>query len=103
FGPNCSIGSEIEDGEFDWQTNNMEIEAGIFVMRHLETYMGMGIDELNCCLAGNTRKLKEQLLFLRKKYSAKIILSECNILKETVLHNASKFGNKPTNVPSMGI
>nr|GFA39830.1 putative ulp1 protease family, C-terminal catalytic domain-containing protein [Tanacetum cinerariifolium] len=97
------IGSEIEVGEFDWQTNNMKTEAGIFVMRHMETYMGMGMDELNCCLAGNTRTLKKQLLFLRKKYSAKIILSECNILKETVLQNASKFGNKPTKVPSMGI
>nr|GEW11364.1 ulp1 protease family, C-terminal catalytic domain-containing protein [Tanacetum cinerariifolium] len=97
------IGSEIEVGEFDSQTNNMEIEAGIFVMRHMETCMGMGMDELNCCLAGNTRKLKKQLLFLRKKYSAKILLSECNIVTETVVQNASEFGNKPTKVPSIGI
>nr|GFA93898.1 C2 calcium-dependent membrane targeting [Tanacetum cinerariifolium] len=47
------IGSELEVGEFDWQTNSMETEAGIFVMRHMETCMGMGMDELNCCLAGN--------------------------------------------------
>nr|GEX39610.1 C2 calcium-dependent membrane targeting [Tanacetum cinerariifolium] len=44
------IGTEIEVGEFDWQTNSMETEAGIFVMRHMETCMGMGMDELNCCL-----------------------------------------------------
>ncbi|GJY61927.1 hypothetical protein Tco_0462584, partial [Tanacetum coccineum] len=92
------IGSEIEVGEFDWQTNSMETEAGIFVMRHMETCMGMGMDELNCCLAGTTRKLKKQLLFLRKKYSAKILLSECNILKETMVQNASEFGKKATKV-----
>nr|GEV04491.1 hypothetical protein [Tanacetum cinerariifolium] len=60
------IGSEIEDGEFDWQTNNMETEAGIFVMQHMETYMVMGMDELNCCLAGNTRKLKKTFVFKEK-------------------------------------
>ncbi|GKB25720.1 hypothetical protein Tco_0865121 [Tanacetum coccineum] len=38
------IGSEIEVDEFDWKTNNMEIEAGIFVMRHMETCMGT-----HCC------------------------------------------------------
>ncbi|GJT29876.1 hypothetical protein Tco_0910151, partial [Tanacetum coccineum] len=97
------IRSKIEVGEFDWQTNSMEKEVGIFVMRHMETRMGMGIDELNCCLAGNTRKLKKQLLFLRKKYSAKILLSECNILKEKVVQNASEFGKKPTKVPLIGI
>nr|GEW99229.1 major facilitator superfamily domain, general substrate transporter [Tanacetum cinerariifolium] len=52
------IGSEIEVREFDWQTNSMETEAGIFVMWHMETCMGMGMDELNCCLAGTTRKQK---------------------------------------------
>nr|GFA30982.1 major facilitator superfamily domain, general substrate transporter [Tanacetum cinerariifolium] len=40
------IGSEIEVGEFDWQTNNMETEAGIFVMRHMEICMGMGMDDV---------------------------------------------------------
>nr|GEX02466.1 major facilitator superfamily domain, general substrate transporter [Tanacetum cinerariifolium] len=38
-----------------------------------------------------------------KEYSAKILLSECNILKETVVQNASEFGKKPTKVPLMGI
>nr|GEZ01512.1 ulp1 protease family, C-terminal catalytic domain-containing protein [Tanacetum cinerariifolium] len=96
------IGTEIEVGEFDWQTNSMETEAGIFVMRHMETCMGMGMDELNCCLVRTTCKLKKQL-FLRKKYSAKILLSECNILKETVVQNAPEFGKKPTKVPLIGI
>ncbi|GKC13002.1 C2 calcium-dependent membrane-targeting protein [Tanacetum coccineum] len=49
------IGSKIEVSEFDWQTNSMETEAGIFVMRHMESFMGMGMDKLNCCLAGTTR------------------------------------------------
>nr|GEY36846.1 ulp1 protease family, C-terminal catalytic domain-containing protein [Tanacetum cinerariifolium] len=59
------IGSEIKVGEFDRQTNSMETEAGIFVMRHMKTCMGMGMgmDELNCCLAGNTHKPKNNFYF----------------------------------------
>ncbi|GKB73478.1 hypothetical protein Tco_0934890 [Tanacetum coccineum] len=85
---------------------HMETEADIFVMQHMESCMGMGLAKLTCVLAGTTRKLKKQLLFLRKKYAAKILLSECNILKETVVQNSSQVGvgvgKKPTKVQLMG-
>lgn len=102
------IGSELEVGEFEWPTNSMETESSIVVMRHMETCMGIGLDKLDCGLAGDTRKLKKQLLSLRNKYASKILLSECNIFKERVIQKLSGIavgggvGMKPLKVPIKG-
>ncbi|PWA99052.1 ulp1 protease family, C-terminal catalytic domain-containing protein [Artemisia annua] len=102
------IGSELEVGAFEWPNNSMETETGIVVMRHMETCMGIGLDKLNCGLAGDTRKLKMQLSNLRNRYASKILLSECNIFKERVIQKISCIavggivGMKQPKVPIKG-
>lgn len=66
--------------QLKWQTESKVPNSGVFVMRHMETYMGDTCDKYECGLVSDARKQRNQLNRLRKKYACKILLSGCNIL-----------------------
>ena len=83
--------SEITNGEFHWQTDKRPKDCGVFVMRHMENYMGMSILNWDCGLEDEGRKQTIQLGKLRKKYAAKLLLSDCNMIKDKIVSDMMKF------------
>nr|GEY06334.1 hypothetical protein [Tanacetum cinerariifolium] len=82
-------GSDILTGGLKYlkmkcQTNSKDANCGVFVMRHMETYMGNTNKKFDCGLDVEGRKQTGQINKLRMKYAAKILLSECNIRIEKV-------------------
>ena len=68
-----------------WQTGSKLPNSGIFVMRHMETYMGEQLEKYQCGLSAEARKQAPQLNKLRIKYAAKILLSPCNLMAVQVI------------------
>ncbi|PWA56114.1 hypothetical protein CTI12_AA428850 [Artemisia annua] len=68
-----------------WQTASKAPNCGVFVMRHMETYMGEPVDKYQCGINADPRKQVAQLNKLRIKYAAKILLCPCNLLSAKIL------------------
>lgn len=62
-----------------WVEPNNKHDCGVYVMRHMETYMGEYGSKWK---HGFNLKLKKQLQYLRIKYCAAIATAECNELKD---------------------
>ncbi|GJU28491.1 hypothetical protein Tco_1167112 [Tanacetum coccineum] len=75
------IECQLVRGNFNWQKNKRAKDCGIFLMRHMECYMGSDIGKWKCGLDVEGKKQNTQLGHLRNKYAAKILLSDCNIYK----------------------
>ncbi|KAK6162772.1 hypothetical protein DH2020_002613 [Rehmannia glutinosa] len=65
-----------------WRDTTNKVDCGIYVMRHMESYMGGGTKGWDCGLEKNNAS---QLSNLRTKYSAAIILHHSNELKDRSL------------------
>ncbi|GKC59839.1 zinc finger, CCHC-type containing protein [Tanacetum coccineum] len=78
------IKCQIVRGNFTWQTNRRAKDCGIFLMRHMECYMGSDIGKWKCGLDVEGKKQNTQLGRLRNKYAAKLLLSDCNIYKDKI-------------------
>nr|XP_017228612.1 PREDICTED: uncharacterized protein LOC108203919 [Daucus carota subsp. sativus] len=68
--------------EMKWRTSNKNVDSGVFVMHHMETYMGYTLRNWDCKFAAEGIEQKRQLEKARKIYAAKIVYSEINILKD---------------------
>ncbi|KAM0019851.1 putative Ulp1 protease family catalytic domain, papain-like cysteine peptidase superfamily [Helianthus debilis subsp. tardiflorus] len=66
-----------------WYTTAMD--SGVYVMRHMETYMGTRRNKWDCGFATQKSKLNKQLLMAKKKYAAKIILSDINLHRARIV------------------
>ncbi|KAJ0584430.1 hypothetical protein HanHA300_Chr00c0194g0727401 [Helianthus annuus] len=66
-----------------WYTT--AIDSGVYVMRHMETYMGTRRNKWDCGFATQKSKLNKQLLMAKKKYAAKIILSDINLHRARIV------------------
>ncbi|KAK1412925.1 hypothetical protein QVD17_34535 [Tagetes erecta] len=75
--------SKIQRLKIAWATTTNEVDCGIFVMRHMEKYMGPG-DRLWSGFSSHGQKKKGQLNHLRKKYAHHLLLSKCNLLKTKI-------------------
>jgi len=75
----------------DWATTGNYKDCGVFLMRHMETWMGVTKDKWDCGFPKTNIKAKVNLL--RKKYAAAILLSESNIHRARVLEEAKKLKN----------
>ncbi|KAK1429992.1 hypothetical protein QVD17_12396 [Tagetes erecta] len=67
-----------------WATHGMLEDSSVLLMRHMETFMGTGLDVWDCGLSTDGRKLKQQILGLRKKYAGKILLSPINMHEKEI-------------------
>ncbi|GJW77435.1 hypothetical protein Tco_0139117 [Tanacetum coccineum] len=78
------IECQIVRGNFTWQTDRRAKDYRIFLMRHMECYMGSDIGKWKCDLDVEGKKQNIQLGRLRNKYAAKLLLSDCNIYKDKI-------------------
>ncbi|PWA39313.1 ulp1 protease family, C-terminal catalytic domain-containing protein [Artemisia annua] len=78
--------------QMEWRTNKNVTDCGVFVMRHMETYMGRGA----FCHEFKTPGIGQlvQIKMLRAKYLAKIVLMEINEVKEIFLKEAEAYMKK---------
>ncbi|MFS7904294.1 hypothetical protein Hanom_Chr01g00034421 [Helianthus anomalus] len=66
-----------------WYTT--AIDSGVYVMRHMETYMGTRGNKRDCGFATQKSKPNKHLLMAKKKYVAKIILSDINLHRARIV------------------
>ncbi|GJX05101.1 ulp1 protease family, C-terminal catalytic domain-containing protein [Tanacetum coccineum] len=75
--------------KFPWKTTYNSHDCGVFVMRHMETYLGKGIFFKEFKKEGPGQKV--QLNMLRAKYMVKILLMSFNEKKKTLLKQAQAY------------
>ena len=75
----------------DWQTTTQCINSGVFLMRHMETYMGGGARGWYTGLTNEGQLQDKQVASLRKKYTAKMLLVENNKRKKFVDTDVKAF------------
>ncbi|GJU02284.1 hypothetical protein Tco_1112622 [Tanacetum coccineum] len=66
-------------GFSNWQTDKRPNDSGVFLMRHMEAYMGTIISKWACGLETEGRKQNTMLGRLRKRYAATLLLSKFNM------------------------
>ncbi|KAD7477304.1 hypothetical protein E3N88_00440 [Mikania micrantha] len=71
-----------------WATKKNVTDCGVFVMRHMEMYIGKGAKSFDCGFSKNHFKRTSQIKTLRKKYATRILLSDANNLKHVVIERA---------------
>ncbi|PWA60022.1 ulp1 protease family, C-terminal catalytic domain-containing protein [Artemisia annua] len=78
-----------------WRTRRNENDCGILVMRHMETYNGQKNEEGNSGLRNEGEGQQGQLKILRRKYAAKILLSDENIHRKKIISESIEFLSLP--------
>ncbi|PWA35250.1 ulp1 protease family, C-terminal catalytic domain-containing protein [Artemisia annua] len=78
-----------------WRTRRNESDCGIFVMRHMETYNGKKVEEWNSGFRNEGEGQKGQLKTLRRKYAAKILLSDENLHRKKIISESIEFLSLP--------
>ena len=74
-----------------WQNDTNKVDCGIYVMRHLETYMGGPVRNWN---SGLTKKGTESFIKLRARYTEALLIGDTNKKAfETLTMIKKKFEN----------
>lgn len=68
-------GIEIERLRMPWRNDVNKTDSGVYVMRHMETFLGNKMSEFR---SGLKIRSKKQIKFLRAKYCASIMTAEYN-------------------------
>jgi Ulp1 family protease len=71
--------------EVEWTTYGNIKDCGVFTMRHMEMFKGINDADFKCGFASNHSEMKKQIDVLRKKYAARILLSDINKKKHDVV------------------
>ncbi|KAK1411198.1 hypothetical protein QVD17_37744 [Tagetes erecta] len=74
--------------KLDWATKNNNVDCGVFLMRHMKTYMGSKVKKWRCGLVDDESKQEMQVNNLRLKYAYIILKSNVNIHKKRVVEVA---------------
>ncbi|KAI3802014.1 hypothetical protein L1987_30136 [Smallanthus sonchifolius] len=78
--------------EMPWRTTVNSKDCDIFIMRHMETYMGEEENAWQCGFGVESENVQEkQIEDLRRKYCAKILLHEINELKHYIVEEMKKY------------
>lgn len=81
-----------------WRTEENSIDCGVFLMRHMETYMGYTTPKnWKCGLKDEGPEQQTQIYELRKKYLSKIIRSNINIKRSIVLDELEEYRRLPSD------
>ena len=80
--------------KLEWLTKCMGKDSGVFVMRHMETYLGRGV--FSHSLNKEEEGLKKQVNNLRIKFLSKMILLEINVQRKTILKEENQYAKKET-------
>ncbi|GKD90063.1 hypothetical protein Tco_1365570 [Tanacetum coccineum] len=95
------IEAQLVRGTFDWQTDKRSKDCGIFLMRHMESFMGIELGKWKCGLDVEGKKQNMQLGHLRNKYAAKLLLSDRNIHKSKIRQQIDKMKSAVVNVKAI--
>lgn len=74
-----------------WKTSGNGVDCGIFVMRHMESYMGEIVSKYVSGFVTESDEQKKQLNNLRCKYVTKLLLSDLNTSKDKVIEQAEAY------------
>ncbi|KAI3496739.1 hypothetical protein L1887_39113 [Cichorium endivia] len=77
-----------------WQVANVSADCGLYLMRHMECYMGEGDGKWELDFSGVKQHDEKSLLRLRFKYMYKLLKSDYNMHKDkltTESHDFSKL------------
>ena len=74
-----------------WRTRRNEHDCGIFAMRHMETYCGQKVEEWKSGFKNEGIEQQGRIKTLRKKYAAKILLSDYNIYRKKMISESVEF------------
>lgn len=88
---------EVIREDFQWQSDKRPKDSGVFLMRHMEAYMGGLLSKWSCGLEKEGKKQNNMLDRLRKRYAATLMLSECNIHSDS--NRARLEAIEAANVP----
>ncbi|KAL8230926.1 hypothetical protein R6Q57_000704 [Mikania cordata] len=81
-----------------WRTSHNHVDCRVFLMRHMETYQGNDKKEWDAGFSLEEDKLqKRQLVDLRRKYDAKILLHDINEAKIVVLSEMKTYLDLPAD------
>ena len=66
----------------EWTTTTNKVDSGVYVMRHMETYMGQKANEWKC---GLTPRSALSLQYLRAKISKELLFGDSNAVTYKVM------------------
>ncbi|GKB36879.1 hypothetical protein Tco_0881821 [Tanacetum coccineum] len=78
------IECQIVCGNFTWQTNRRAEDCRIFLMRHMECYMGSDIGKWKCGLDVEGKKAEYTVGPFEEQVRSKLLLSDYNIYKDKI-------------------
>lgn len=78
-----------------WRKNEPHKDHTIFMMRHMETFMGVQTNNWKCGLEDDDEEQRWQIKMLRYKYATKILLSDLNQRRIFVLKEVKDFAKLP--------
>lgn len=78
-----------------WQTDLNDIDCGIFLMRHMESFKGGFISKYDSGLLVESEDQIRQLIKLRKKYATKILMCDLNMNQSAVMQESNAFAKFP--------
>ena len=79
-----------------WRTKENDTDCGVFLMRHMEVYMGDKTTNWDCGFWKENDRSHQlfQLNTLRAKYLTKILLCEINMHRKKVVNQSENFSKK---------
>ncbi|KAM0007261.1 hypothetical protein Hdeb2414_s0146g00813411 [Helianthus debilis subsp. tardiflorus] len=96
------VNANVTRNRLEWETTNNFNDCGVFAMRHMEMYKG-GAISFECGFSTNKDIQKMRLKNLRMKIATKLLLSDENVYKGTVMELAKEtiHGMKDERVQNM--
>ncbi|KAL3630673.1 hypothetical protein CASFOL_023657 [Castilleja foliolosa] len=83
-----------------WRDDKNKVDCGVYVMRHMETYMG---GSLRGWKSGLSKNNSRQMKALRAKYAATILGSDMNIHRVRVVSEAKKYYTEKYRTDPIGV
>ncbi|KAI7730002.1 hypothetical protein M8C21_024636, partial [Ambrosia artemisiifolia] len=74
--------------ELSYATVDNVKDCGVFLMRHMETWMGITEERWHCGFPNDKKKQKTKLSLLRKRYAARIMSSDANVERDRIFEEA---------------
>ncbi|KAI3825097.1 hypothetical protein L1987_06573 [Smallanthus sonchifolius] len=83
--------AKISRMEMPWQTLENNIDCGVYMMRHIETFKGTAAKDCQYGLTNESEKQQHELNDLRRKYVTKMLLHDINISKEFIISKLKDY------------
>lgn len=74
-----------------WHTENNNVDCGVFLMRHMECFIGQQPKNWNCGIPVESKDQLEVLVKLRIKYAAKMLTHDINSEATKILQDANEY------------